>query len=416
MSSLERDTISKILIDRDLTTIADAGITPAFFIEYEHREAFKYILEHKTRHGEVPSPDAFHARHDPQYRLSEPPDALSYYTDMLTRAYRVFLMEDSLMDAVDLFDEQQYEESERVLSTMLKTINTEIVSSRVTDLTQTGKARLERYKTYAKNKGLLKGISSGFDSIDFATGGFQRKQLVTMVGPPKAGKTTIMLLADMAAHRDFFRPLFIGFEMTNEEQEERHDAIRAKVSHKALREGRLSGEDVRKLEKMMRRMEAAPPMVFSEDASSTMTLSGVAAQIDKSKPDVAFIDGVYMMEDEQGERKGSPQALTNITRGFKTLAKSYDIPVVISTQVLEWKMDRRKGITSSSIGYSSSFIQDSDVVIGVENTDEEDMKKLKVVLGRNAPAMETYVRWDWSTGDFEEIEADEYEDEEDPKF
>lgn len=415
--SIERDLVSKILLERDLLVPSDLGINPGFFQDYNHREAYKFILNHKQQFGEVPSVDAFRTRFDPQYRISEPSDALAYYCTMLIETWEDIRWEDALLEAAEHFDNGDTAASRAAISRATNLLNREITSSRVTDITQTGADRIERYKSYATTRGLLKGISSGFASIDYATGGYQRKQLVTIVGPPKAGKSTVMLLSTMAAHRNFFKPLFIGFEMTNEEQEERHDAIRAKVSNKALRDGRLSGEDLRKIERMMRRIEASTPLIFSEDASSALTLSGVAAQIDKSEPDIVFVDGVYMMEDEQGEKKGSPQALTNLTRGFKMMAKTYDKPVVISTQVLEWKMDRKRGITSNSIGYSSSFVQDSDVVIGAENTDEPDMKKLKVVLGRNTPAMETYVRWDWETGDFEELEAEDDEDEEaEPKF
>ena len=33
---------------RDLVVVADAGVTPAYFQDYDHREAFKYILEHHS--------------------------------------------------------------------------------------------------------------------------------------------------------------------------------------------------------------------------------------------------------------------------------------------------------------------------------------------------------------------------------
>lgn len=408
--SIERDLVSKILLDRDLLTVNDLGITPQFFLEYEHREAYKFLLTHKQQFGEVPSVDAFHARFDPEYRVTEPSDALAYYGTMLIETWEDYQWEDGLLEAAELFDSGDTAGSRAALARVAALLNKEITTSKVTDITQTGADRMERYRAYATEQGMLKGISSGFAFIDRATGGYQKKQLITFVGPPKAGKSTILLLSMMAAHRGFYKPLFIGFEMTNTEQEERHDAIAARISNKALRDGRLSRDDMEKLDRMMRRMEAMPPLIFSEDANSTMTLSGVSAQIEKSDPDIVFVDGIYMMEDEQGEKKGSPQALTNLTRGFKQMAKHYDLPVAISTQVLEWKMDRKKGITSNSIGYSSSFAQDSDLIIGVENTDEEDLKKLKVVLGRNAPAMEQDVRWDWSTGEFEELE-DDWEDE-----
>lgn len=88
-------------------------------------------------------------------------------------------------------------------------------------------------------------------------------------------------------------------------------------------------------------------------------------------------------------------------------------PFVISTQVLLWKMDKKKGVTSGSIGYSSSFIQDSDVIISVEPLDDDlpNYNKIKILLGRNvAPGVETFVKWDWGTATFEEVPEDPRED------
>ena len=72
-------------------------------------------------------------------------------------------------------------------------------------------------------------------------------------------------------------------------------------------------------------------------------------------------------------------------------------------------MDKKKGITSNSIGYSSSFAQDSNTIIGVEKTDDPNINKLKIVLSRNAPPTETYVQWDWETATFEELNDDPFE-------
>jgi hypothetical protein len=46
----------------------------------------------------------------------------------------------------------------------------------------------------------------------------------------------------------------------------------------------------------------------------------------------------------------------------------------------------------------------------VENTDDEKVKKIKILLARNHPPCEFYVRWDWETGEFEELPDDYFED------
>lgn len=406
--SIERDLISKILMERDLTPISDGGVTPDFFQSHEHREAFRFILEHQRDYSQVPSLDAF-VRNYPTYKISKCEDTLPYYVEEISRDYMTFLLEDYLVKATDQFDEGEYEESQRTLAQCLNHLHQAVTKAQAVDLTQTGAERVARYKEYAKSGGALKGISTGFSLIDYATSGMQPGQLFVFVGPPKAGKSTMLLLSAMFANMGFYKPLFIGFEMSNEEQEERHDAIRAQVSHKDLRDGELSADDMRKVEKMTRRMELLPPMVFTADPTSTSTLSAISALVDKYDPDVVYVDGVYMLQDENGEPQGSSQALTNITRGLKRMAQARKIPFAISTQVLQWKMDRKRGVTTASIGYSSSFGQDADVLIGVEPTDDPDTNKIKILDGRNVKRMEFFVHWDWETGVFEELEDDKDE-------
>jgi replicative DNA helicase len=151
------------------------------------------------------------------------------------------------------------------------------------------------------------------------------------------------------------------------------------------------------------------PFVFSEDTASLTTVSALASKVQEYAPDVLFVDGVYLMDDEEGEPKGSPQALTNITRALKRMAQRFDIPVVATTQVLSWKLQNRKtrAVTADAIGYTSSFAQDADLILGVErNPDIDDQAIIRVVLARTAPTGEVHVKWDWTTMEFEEVMGD----------
>ena len=271
---------------------------------------------------------------------------------------------------------------------------------------------MARYEEIAANPGALRGIPTGFPSLDRLTSGLQGGQLITLAGEPKAGKSSMALAMASHAHDQGYVPLLFSFEMSNEEQYTRHDALRAHINLTALLHGKITDKEKRRLRELMEEMQDLPPFILSESAGAATTVSSIAAQIERHEPDVVFIDGVYLMMDEQGEKAGSPQALTNITRSLKRLAQRRDVPIVDTTQVLTWKLNRRKGMSGDSIGYTSSFIQDSDLVLGVENTDDEQLKKFRVVLARNAPHLVFGVRYDWESGVIEEL-ADAFDDEED---
>jgi hypothetical protein len=57
-------------------------------------------------------------------------------------------------------------------------------------------------------------------------------------------------------------------------------------------------------------------------------------------------------------------------------------------------------------GNSSSFFQDSDVILGLQADEDNPMERiLKVVSSRNTGPAETALKWDWTTGEFEELGA-----------
>lgn len=407
MADFERLLVSRVIQDKDLSDVADAGITPEFFGDPDNKAVFKAILRHKANYGEVPSLGTIKTDF-PTYRFVKVEDSMQVLTDRLRELHTLALLEQGLADSVDAHEEGNANAAMEALARTLANIATAVPNARDTDLTETGQERLARYLTLKDLPDGLRGVPTGFKTIDRATQGLQKEQLVCFVGPPKAGKSTLLLLAAMAAHLYGERPLFIGFEMSNEEQEERFDAIRAGISHARLRNGTLKKSEWDKLERALRELEAMPSFFLSSDSMNATTLTGVQSKIDAIRPTIVFVDGIYMMQDELGEAQGSSQALTNLTRGFKRMAKNLQIPIVISTQVLEWKMNKKKGITSDSIGYSSSFAQDSDVILGVESTDDANINKIKVVLARNCPPLETYCQWDWETGKFEELNEDPF--------
>jgi replicative DNA helicase len=407
VADFERLLVSRVIQDKDLSDVADAGITPEFFGDPDNKAVFKAILRHKANYGEVPSLGTIKTDF-PTYRFVKVEDSMQVLTDRLRELHTLALLEQGLADSVDAHEEGNANAAMEALARTLANIATAVPNARDTDLTETGQERLARYLTLKDLPDGLRGVPTGFKTIDRATQGLQKEQLVCFVGPPKAGKSTLLLLAAMAAHLYGERPLFIGFEMSNEEQEERFDAIRAGISHARLRNGTLKKSEWDKLERALRELEAMPSFFLSSDSMNATTLTGVQSKIDAIRPTIVFVDGIYMMQDELGEAQGSSQALTNLTRGFKRMAKNLQIPIVISTQVLEWKMNKKKGITSDSIGYSSSFAQDSDVILGVESTDDANINKIKVVLARNCPPLETYCQWDWETGKFEELNEDPF--------
>lgn len=154
------------------------------------------------------------------------------------------------------------------------------------------------------------------------------------------------------------------------------------------------------------------PFIVSGDISATTTVSGLSAKIEEHEPDIVFVDGVYLMENEIGAQPGSPQAYTAISRGLKRLAQRIDKPLVATTQALVGKMDKQGSVTINSLGWTSAWAQDADLILGVERISDSPLLRLRVVAGRNVPPAEINVGCNWEESLFQEVEIEEYDPEE----
>jgi len=228
----------------------------------------------------------------------------------------------------------------------------------------------------------------------------------------------LLMCMNIAAHNAGATTMFISFEMTDQEQRTRHDALRAGISLTHLQHpAAMEDWEWKKLSRMMHTVEGMQHMWLIHDPGRTTTVSAIAAKIALHRPDVVFIDGTYLMDSEEDVPQGSPQALTSITRALKQLASRTEIPIVQTTQALSWKAKR--GVLSlDSIGYSSSFAQDSDVIFGVEEVKEDGQPKpndlvLRIIASRNCPVHNVMLLVDLDHGSIMETEEIEYDQDDD---
>ena len=394
--------LSRAIRTRDISSMLEAGVNDDWFFVEEYRAVWRFIRQHWTRYQEVPTGvtvlDNF-----PTYRLLAVDDSLEYLLDQLIEYRKRQSTISVVQDASEAIASGDHNAAIAVLGQgVAKLLDEGARETTDIDLTDNATQRFEEYLNVKTRPNGLLGIATGFKTIDQATAGLQPGQLITIIAPPKTGKSVLALQVAVNVHKDGFVPLFQSFEMNNIEQQHRHDAMRAHIAHSRLIRGGLNKDEETRYMKVLEEMETMHKFYLT-DAVSAMTVTGLSAKIDKLRPDIVFVDGVYLMVDEITGEQNSPQALTNITRGLKQLAMAKKIPIVISTQVLLWKM-KKKQVSADAIGYSSSFYQDSDVILGLQKQDEEDdtSRELRIVASRNCGPASSDLLWDWEEGKFEE--------------
>lgn len=401
--------LNRALNERSISFLLERGVSEPWFSNNEDRRVWSFIRNHYTNYNEVPSTEVIKDNF-PTYVFVEVSDSLDFLVDEVVKAQRKAIVNNSIRKAIEEIEKfGNHENAVSILQSGFSTLDDNgfhAVSD--IDITQNTDQRWEEYLERKNLPGGLRGMATGFSTIDQATSGLQPGQLIVIVAPPKTGKSTLALQMAHNIHSGGKVPVFQSFEMSNQEQITRYDAMRARISHHRLTTGTLTSEEEARYQAKLRGMTMLQHKFWLTDSAGASVISGISNKVQQLQPNVLFIDGVYLMMDEQSGEANTALALTNITRSLKRLAQKHQIPIVITTQALGWKM-RKGNVTVDSIGYSSSFFQDADVVFGLQREDEnvDDTRLLKVMASRNCGPLEVSLVWDWNTGEFREISSDD---------
>ena len=406
--STESKLLSSVIRVRDLSPLFERNISDAWFPDEEDRRVWSFLRSHFAKYAECPSLEVVQANF-PAYQLQELTDSVDYLLDDLLDKRRKNSISSTLRLAVEeIQNNKDHESALMVMQGGIVRLEEEgLNKTSDVNLIQTTDSRWEDYVFRKNNPGLL-GVATGFPTIDAVTNGLQKGQLIVVVATPKTGKSTLALQIANNVHKQGLSPMFQSFEMTNREQQDRYDSMRAQVSHGRLITGSLNPDEEKRYKESLETMASDSANFWLVDSAHGITVSAIQSKVQTLQPDVIFIDGVYLMMDEQTGESNTPQALTGITRSLKRLAQRMNKPVVITTQALNWKTKKGK-VSTDSIGYSSSFLQDADVVFGLEKEDEtvDDTRILKVMAARNSGNVEASLMWDWASGMFREMNGDD---------
>lgn len=411
---LEHRVLCAVVAERSTHALTDAGIGKQHFPTPEHAAVYRAILWYQTRYGCVPSAETLEADF-PDYVFDTPPEPLAFYLDRMTAMHDRTVLEGGLLRAADALRIGDLETSQETLAGTLRSLVRVSRRGASQNLPSTRDERLEYYRAYRANIEGLRGIPTGFKTIDRATLGLQPGQLTVLGGLPKGGKTTVLTEITRYAYFDAFAngaaltPMFYTIEMGIMEIAERLDASVAGIDTQKLRAGQLNQAEWQRLERSIERLAQMPDFHIVKGIAHEATVTQISAQLERHHPDFLCVDGVYLMRDELTGEVGTPRAITSLTQSFKRLADTWAIPVVITSQLLRSKIDRKKGADGGSFGWSSSFEMDADIAIALDLTDDAMVKLLKIVASRACPNVEAYIRIDWSRGVCEEMAANPFE-------
>lgn len=218
-----------------------------------------------------------------------------------------------------------------------------------------------------KDKGAIRGVPSGFKSMDNMTAGFQKSDLIILAARPSMGKTSFALnLAENAAIDEKIPVAVFSLEMSKDQLVDRLLSSQAGVDSWKLRTGNLSDEDFPKIGYAMGVLSEAPIFIDDSAGGNIMEIRAKARRLQMEHGlGLIIIDYLQLMSGHSKNSDGNRvQEISEISRGLKGLARELDIPIIALSQLsraVEHRDDKRPQL--SDLRESGSIEQDADLVM-----------------------------------------------------
>lgn len=225
------------------------------------------------------------------------------------------------------------------------------------------KTAIDRHEYRYLNRGRLTGIPYGWDEVDKATNGLHRGDLVVVAGRPSMGKSAFASNIAENICTDGYSALIFSLEMSKDQLIDRMHASIGQINFSAIRSGNFSEADFGKLHKPQSVMFK---WRLSIDDSSAITIHEIRAKARNHKRqlglDILIVDYLQLMG--ISSRDNRVQAIGEISRGLKQLARELDIAVIALSQLnraVDGRPDKRP--VMSDLRDSGEIEQDADVII-----------------------------------------------------
>jgi len=276
----------------------------------------------------------------------------------------------------------------------------------------------ERLDRLHKTKDELRGVPSGFPSLDAKLAGFQKSDLIILAARPSVGKTSLALdIARLAATKHNIPVGIFSLEMSAQQLVDRMLAAESKVDAWKLRTGRISNDDeFRLLRDGLDRLSNAPIYIDDQAQSTVLKMRSVARRL-KSEHGLGLlvIDYLQLMMPNAGRAADSMvQQVTEISRGLKALARELNIPVLALSQLSRAVEQRGGRPRLSDLRDSGSLEQDADVVIfihrdkGKEDDARSNVAEIMIEKHRNGPTGKVELYFDDAKTTFMSVEKGDF--------
>jgi replicative DNA helicase len=208
-------------------------------------------------------------------------------------------------------------------------------------------AELDKLEKLSQAGKAITGTPSGFEDLDNITGGFQPGNLIILAARPSMGKSALMAnFAENAALEGNQAVALFSLEMSEGELAQRFVASQASVKGDDLRKGKVAPSRWPKILQASNRLSQSPLYIDDSSDLSVLDVRAKARRLAQQHAEglgLILIDYLQLMRSTSGV-DNRVEAIGQISRGLKTLARELDVPVIALSQLnrgVEQRTDKR---------------------------------------------------------------------------
>lgn len=179
------------------------------------------------------------------------------------------------------------------------------------------------------------GYSSRFYDLNAMTQGFQKSDLIIIAGRPAMGKTAFSLIIAHDITTKYNVPvIFFSLEMTKQQLVYRLLAVETEIATTRLKLGKLDDKEWLKINKSVNVLSSLPLHI---DDTPNISLTEIHFKVQKIKLQYGcigaiIIDYLQLLESIK-KTENRVQEISQITRSLKGIAREFNIPVIVLSQL-----------------------------------------------------------------------------------
>ena len=323
--------------------------------------------------------------------------------DIATNSY------EELLEVADLIDH-----AEKKLFDVSGLMQTSDITSLPDELTNA----FERLEKLSNSNQTLRGVTTGFKSLDNKLSGLQRSDLIILAARPSVGKTALALdIARQSALQSDSSVLIFSLEMSSGQLVDRMLAAESRVDSWKLRTGKVKSDaDYSKLRDALDRLSNAKIHIDDKAGNTVLNMRSVARRVKREHGlDLIIVDYLQLMS-PSGRFKNSDnmvQHITEVSRSLKILAREMNAPVLALSQLSRAVEQRGGKPRLSDLRDSGSIEQDADVVMFIhrEREDNGRSKNAEILIEkhRNGPVGRIEMMFDTDKSCYLDVEQSDFD-------